>query len=218
MATALADGAFELDELLDAELTAVRLEGVVDLFFGERRQFRLQIESSFMIRTAEKEDGVKVEFRPYEDGWVPLGMTQLALLYRSAVTIAHAGSNGSLRIALSNGCTIEVPPDPRFEGWNFYSPEGNLGQTAGGGLFYFPGNFGGQDTLTTEQAYESAYRFVAQYYERERILPLMLMLTAMRPTSDQYKTNDPASWSDWEQCVRESLSEISFPELSPLKK
>jgi hypothetical protein len=53
-------------------------------------------------------------------------------------------------------------------------------------------------------------------YERERILPVMLMLTAMRPTSDRYKTNDPASWSDWEQCVRKTLSEIPFPELSPL--
>ena len=30
--------------------------------------------------------------------------------------------------------------------------------------------------LTTEQAYESAYRFVAQYYKREPIVPFMLML------------------------------------------
>jgi hypothetical protein len=50
--------------------------------------------------------------------------------------------------------------------------------------------------LTVEQAYEAAYRFVAQYYERERIVPLMLMLTAMTPTTDRERTNDPASWPD----------------------
>ena len=40
------------------------------------------------------------------------------------------------------------------------------------------------ERLTTEQAYEAAYRFVAQYNERERIVPLMLMLTSLRPTPD----------------------------------
>src|SRR5664280_392502 len=32
------------------------------------------------------------------------------------------------------------------------------------------------NVLTPEQGYEATYRFVAQYYERERIVPLMLML------------------------------------------
>jgi hypothetical protein len=42
-------------------------------------------------------------------------------------------------------------------------------------------------TLTAEQAYEAAYRFVAQYYERERIVPFMLMLTAMRPQRTRFR-------------------------------
>jgi hypothetical protein len=48
--------------------------------------------------------------------------------------------------------------------------------------------------LTTEQAYEAAYRFVSQYLAREPgSTSLMLMLVSMRPTPDRYRTNDPAS-------------------------
>jgi hypothetical protein len=54
--------------------------------------------------------------------------------------------------------------------------------------------------LTADQASEAAYRFVTQYCEREPIVPLMLMLVAMEPQADQYRTNDPASWADWMKC------------------
>ena len=69
-------------------------------------------------------------------------------------------------------------------------------------------------TLTPEQGYEAAFRFVAQYYERERIAPLMLMLTSMRPTADAEQTNDPAAWSDWQRCVEDTLSGLPLPEVS----
>jgi hypothetical protein len=39
--------------------------------------------------------------------------------------------------------------------------------------------------LTVEQAYDAAYRFVAQHDERERIVPFMLMLGSMTPTFDK---------------------------------
>ncbi len=68
--------------------------------------------------------------------------------------------------------------------------------------------------LTVDQGYEAAYRFVAQYYERERIEPLMLMLTSMRPTPDDARTNDPAAWSDWERCVEETVAGTLLPEIS----
>jgi hypothetical protein len=67
--------------------------------------------------------------------------------------------------------------------------------------------------ITVDQAYEAAYRFVAQYYERERIEPFMLMLVAMEPRKDLYRTNDPASWSDWQQCVRSTLDGAPLPDL-----
>jgi hypothetical protein len=68
--------------------------------------------------------------------------------------------------------------------------------------------------LTVEQAYEAAFRFVAQYYQRERIVPFMLMLTSMTPTADRERTNDPAAWHDWLQCVEETLARNPLPELS----
>ena len=60
--------------------------------------------------------------------------------------------------------------------------------------------------LSVEQAYECAFRFVAQYAARERESEcLLLMLVAMEPKPDHYKANDPASWDDWQRCVRETL-------------
>jgi hypothetical protein len=70
------------------------------------------------------------------------------------------------------------------------------------------------NVLTPEQGYEAIYRFVAQYYERERIVPLVLMLTSMRPTPDEYRTNDPAARSDWERWVQETFAGTPLPEVS----
>lgn len=67
-------------------------------------------------------------------------------------------------------------------------------------------------TLTVAQAYEAAYRFVWQYYEREPSSEsLSLMLVAMEPVSDHVRTSDPASWPDWEQCVAETLDGRPLP-------
>ena len=66
--------------------------------------------------------------------------------------------------------------------------------------------------LTATQAYEAAYRFVWQYYEREPASEsLALMLVAMEPASDAARTNDPASWEDWQRCVRETLAGAEVP-------
>jgi hypothetical protein len=68
--------------------------------------------------------------------------------------------------------------------------------------------------LTVEQAYEAAYRFVAQYYEREPIVPFMLLLTSMKPTADRERTNYPAAWHDWLDCIEETLAGNPLPDLS----
>jgi hypothetical protein len=66
--------------------------------------------------------------------------------------------------------------------------------------------------MTIEQAYEAAYRFVWQYLEREVASePLALMLVSVEPTTDDARTSDPASWSDWEQCVAETLRGEPLP-------
>ena len=65
--------------------------------------------------------------------------------------------------------------------------------------------------LTVYQAYEAAYRFVAQYCRREPVEPLMLMMVAMEPKGDHYVTDDPASWSDWQRCLQETLHGAPIP-------
>jgi hypothetical protein len=62
--------------------------------------------------------------------------------------------------------------------------------------------------LTATQAYEAAFRFVFQYRERERQPgpeTLDLMLVHMEPVADHMRTSDPAAWSDWQQCVEQTL-------------
>jgi hypothetical protein len=68
--------------------------------------------------------------------------------------------------------------------------------------------------LTTEQAYEAAFRFVAQYFARESDSEsLMLMLVAMEPVAGDARTNDAASWSDWLSCVSDTLGHEPLPNL-----
>ena len=70
------------------------------------------------------------------------------------------------------------------------------------------------ETLTTSQAYEAAYRMVWQYMEREPdpdSVSLQEMLVALTPSADQYRTSDPALWSDWLECVEETLRGAPLP-------
>jgi hypothetical protein len=70
--------------------------------------------------------------------------------------------------------------------------------------------------MTIERAYEAAFQFVWQYYQRETASEsLALMLVSMEPTTDHARTNDPASWADWERCVADTLSEEPLPGFDP---
>ena len=63
-------------------------------------------------------------------------------------------------------------------------------------------------TMTETQAYEAAFRFVAQYRRREAepvAASLDLLLAHMEPTDDGDRTSDPAAWEDWQHCVSETL-------------
>ena len=67
-------------------------------------------------------------------------------------------------------------------------------------------------TLTVGQAYEAAYRFVWQYYEREPLSEsLALLLVAMEPVRDHARTSDPASWPDWQRCVADTVDGAPVP-------
>ncbi|WP_155992785.1 hypothetical protein [Nocardioides sp. URHA0020] len=68
--------------------------------------------------------------------------------------------------------------------------------------------------LTQAQAYETAYRLVWQYMDREPdpdAVSVQMMLVALEPTDDHYRTNDPASWADWLTCVQETLDGVPLP-------
>ena len=67
-----------------------------------------------------------------------------------------------------------------------------------------------EHSLTYDQAYEAAYRFVWQYMEREPIDAFMLMLSSMEPLGSR-ATLDPASWHDWLACVEETLADAPLP-------
>jgi hypothetical protein len=66
--------------------------------------------------------------------------------------------------------------------------------------------------LTVYQAYEAAYRFVAQYCGREPVEPLILMMVNMEPNGEHYVTDDPAQWEDWQRCVAQTLDGAPLPE------
>jgi len=72
-----------------------------------------------------------------------------------------------------------------------------------------------EPTLTVEQAYEAAYRFVWQYREREGTPgpeSLDLMLVHMEPEAGATsRTNDPAAWEDWRGCVEATLEGARLP-------
>jgi hypothetical protein len=71
--------------------------------------------------------------------------------------------------------------------------------------------------LTHAQAYEAAYRFVWQYMDREPDpdgVSLQEMLANLEPTADEYRTSDPASWTDWLKCVSDTVEGVPLPRLS----
>jgi hypothetical protein len=72
---------------------------------------------------------------------------------------------------------------------------------------------GDEPLLTMEEAYRACYRFINQYYEREPIVPFLLMLGNMEPdpSGEIRRTSDPATWGDWELSVREARASTDLP-------
>jgi hypothetical protein len=127
------DGGFDLTELVGNPVTAIRLIGLVEVHIGEG--FKLQIERDFTVRVPGNSEGTRVEFRPYNAGWVPQGMNELVCLFGAVVAAADATPNATLRIRFTDESSIEVLRDPKYEGWNLFAPDGGvLGQPAGGGF------------------------------------------------------------------------------------
>ena len=89
----------------------------------------LRIETSFSIASHDR-PAVVVE--PAEVGD---NANALVDLLGSQVDLADTWSDGSLRLRLSGGQMIEVPPHPEFEAWTFAGSGGVKAlATPGGGL------------------------------------------------------------------------------------
>jgi len=73
--------------------------------------------------------------------------------------------------------------------------------------------------LTVDQAYCAAFHFIRQYYEREPIVPFLVLLQSMYPWTeggDPRLTSDPATWHDWMSSVQAALSAKELPTLRGL--
>lgn len=68
--------------------------------------------------------------------------------------------------------------------------------------------------LSALQAHEVAYRFVARYYDYERIVPILHLLKAISSTGDR-PDRDEEAWGRWQVCVQETLDGAPLPELPP---
>ncbi|MGD0391419.1 MAG: DUF6188 family protein [Acidimicrobiales bacterium] len=140
------DGGFDLDELEGTSLTAICLMGLVRLEFDERlgvrlgpeAEIRVDLMRDFTVRSGEDRSGILVKFEPWTENWSPLGMTELASLFRAVVVSAGADSDGTLKIAFRGGSDIEVPPDVQYQGWKITGAGQWLDQW-GPNLNYFPG-------------------------------------------------------------------------------
>jgi hypothetical protein len=64
--------------------------------------------------------------------------------------------------------------------------------------------------LTVDEAYRAAYHFVSQYYARERITPLFLMLHSMALAEDG-DPHDSATPDDWVSSVKAALASPDLP-------
>ena len=68
--------------------------------------------------------------------------------------------------------------------------------------------------LSACEAYEAAYRFVARYYDYERVVPILRLLDAISWNGDHPDSNEKA-WAAWRACVQETRDREPLPELPP---
>jgi hypothetical protein len=68
--------------------------------------------------------------------------------------------------------------------------------------------------LSSRQAHEAAYRFVAAYYDYERIVPILQLLEAMSSTG-AHSASDETRWTPWTACVQATLDGEPLPDLPP---
>jgi hypothetical protein len=71
--------------------------------------------------------------------------------------------------------------------------------------------------LSSRQAHEAAYRFVAAYYDYERIVPIRQLLEAIALTGEHSASDETrwTPWTAWTACVQATLEGEPLPDLPP---
>jgi hypothetical protein len=70
------------------------------------------------------------------------------------------------------------------------------------------------ELLSSRQAHEAAYRFVARYYDYERSEAVLRLLDAISSASEHPHAEE-GTWASWKQCVQATLDGAPLPELPP---
>jgi hypothetical protein len=68
--------------------------------------------------------------------------------------------------------------------------------------------------LSSEQAYQAAYRFIAKYYDYERTAPILRLLESFSATGDDPDADTEAR-AMWRACVQETVDAVPVPRLPP---
>jgi hypothetical protein len=68
--------------------------------------------------------------------------------------------------------------------------------------------------LSSRQAFEAIYRFVASYYDYERIAPILRLLSTISATTEGPDCNTE-TWATWLACVEQTLDAAPLPTLPP---
>jgi hypothetical protein len=71
----------------------------------------------------------------------------------------------------------------------------------------------GQEVLSSDQAREAAYRFVARYYDHERVVPILLLVEAI--SSGEHPAPSESGRAMWHDCVQATLDGAPLPDLPP---
>lgn len=103
-----ADGSLDLAL---GDVSFIRIDHQVRLQVGEAE---IVIESPFTLRA----EGTEYALDPGERG----GLGPFLALWPDSLTMASAGSDGTLHLAFGKGATLIVPPDPHYEAWQIAGP------------------------------------------------------------------------------------------------
>jgi hypothetical protein len=64
--------------------------------------------------------------------------------------------------------------------------------------------------ISEEQAREAAYRFVARYYDNERVAPIRRLLGALSLADDHPQASHDG-WATWQACIQETVDGAPLP-------